>query len=206
MTDGGMSVQAVMEQLRAAGADTGTTTFTDVGAGDWYRSAVEYVVEKGMMNGTSAVTFSPNETTTRAMIVTILHRMEGKPRAWGYAFSDVATSAYYADAVAWAAEQRIVNGTGSMTFSPDAPITREQLAAILYRYAQFKDYDVSASNSLTSYTDAAQISSYAAAAMRWANAEGLVTGSTGRKLNPQGNASRAEVATILMRFCENMAG
>ena len=206
MTDGGMSAQAVMEQLRAAGADTGTTTFTDVGAGDWYRSAVEYVVEKGMMNGTSAVTFSPNETTTRAMIVTILHRMEGEPRAWGYAFSDVATSAYYADAVAWAAEQRIVNGTGSMTFSPDAPITREQLAAILYRYAQFKDYDVSASNSLTSYTDAAQISSYAAAAMRWANAEGLVTGSTGRKLNPQGNASRAEVATILMRFCENMAG
>ena len=132
MTDGGMSAQAVMEQLRAAGADTGTA-FTDVGAGDWYRSAVEYVVEKGMMNGTSAVTFSPNETTTRAMIVTILHRMEGEPRAWGYAFSDVATSAYYADAVAWAAEQRIVNGTGSMTFSPDAPITREQLAAILYR-------------------------------------------------------------------------
>ena len=93
-----------------------------------------------------------------------------------------------------------------MTFSPDAPITREQLAAILYRYAQFKDYDVSVSNSLTSYTDAAQISSYAAAAMQWANAEGLVTGSTGRKLNLQGNASRAEVATILMRFCENMAG
>lgn len=206
MTTGGVSAQSVMAQLRSAGADTETTRFTDVGTRAWYFDAVEYVSENGMMDGTGGGCFSPNDTATRAMIVTILHRMEEEPRAWGYAFSDVATSAYYADAVAWAAEEQIVTGTSSTTFSPDTPVTREQLAAILYRYAQYKDYStVTDSASLNRYTDASRISAYALPAMRWANAEGLITGSTSTTINPNGNASRAEVATILMRFCETIA-
>lgn len=206
MTIGGVSAQSVITQLREAGADTEETTFIDVGTRDWYYDAVEYVSENGVMSGTGGGRFSPNDTATRAMIVTILHRMEDEPRAWGYAFSDVATSAYYADAVAWAAEEQIVTGTSNMTFSPNTPISREQFAAILYRYARYKDYNTAVDNvSFNQYTDAHQISPYAITAMQWANAEGLITGNTATTINPQGSATRAEVAVILMRFCENIA-
>ena len=206
MTIGGVSAQSVITQLREAGADTEETTFIDVSTRDWCYDAVEYVSENGMMSGTGGGRFSPNDTATRAMIVTILHRMEDEPRAWGYAFSDVATSAYYADAVAWAAEEQIVTGTSNMTFSPNTPISREQFAAILYRYAQYKDYNTAVDNvSFNQYTDAHQISPYAITAMQWANAEGLITGNTATTINPQGSATRAEVAMILMRFCENIA-
>ena len=133
--------QMVTFLWRAAGSPkaTGNNPFTDVQSGAYYYDAVLWAVGKGVTSGTSATTFSPNDTAMRAMVVTILHRMEGEPRAWGYAFSDVATSAYYADAVAWAAEEQIVTGTSNMTFSPDTPISRGQFAAILYRYAQYKD-------------------------------------------------------------------
>ena len=195
---------------------TVTATFTEIGAVDsfpfndvsssaWYREAVEYVYENGMMNGTSDTAFSPNATTTRAMIVTILHRLENEPSASASSFTDVVAGSYYENAVNWAAANGIVNGVSETSFAPNTAITREQMAAILYRYAQFKGYDVTASNDLSSYTDASQISAYATTAMQWANAEGLITGNTSTTLNPQGNATRAEVATILMRFCENIA-
>ena len=179
--------------------------FHDVPDSSWYADAVQYVYENGMMNGTSETMFSPDETTTRAMIVTILHRLENEPAAASSDFTDVAAGSYYADAVAWTAANGIVNGVNETSFAPDNPITREQLAAILYRYAQYKGYDVTADGSLDAYTDAAQISNYAAAAMQWANAEGLLTGVTATTLNPQGSATRAQVATILMRFAESIA-
>lgn len=184
---------------------TSSIPFTDVATTAWYYDAVEYMYESGMMNGTSDTTFSPNATTTRAMIVTMLHRLEGEPDASDVNFTDIASGMYYADAVAWAQENGVVNGTSETTFSPDQAITREQLATILYRYAQVKGYDVTASNNLDAYTDASQISAYALTAMQWANAEGLITGNTATTINPTGNATRAEVATILMRFAENVA-
>lgn len=180
--------------------------FADVADNAWYADAVQYVYENGMMNGVSEDSFAPDATTTRGMIVTMLYRLENQPAAADSGFADVAQGAYYADAVAWAAANGIVNGISETAFAPDDSITREQMTAILYRYAQFKGYDVTASNDLGGYTDAAQISSYAAAAMQWANGEGLVTGVTGTTLDPQGSATRAQVAAILMRFCEGIAG
>ena len=171
----------------------------------WYANAVRYVYKNGMMNGTSATLFSPDETTTRGIIVTMLHRLENTPSMASSGFADVPESKWYADAVAWAAANGVVNGISDTSFAPDTAITREQLAAILYRYAQLKGYDTAASVSLSGYTDASQISSYATVAMQWANAEGLITGSTTTTLTPLGNATRAEVATILMRFCEKFA-
>lgn len=184
--------------------DTGLP-FADVAPASWYADAVQYVYENGMMNGTSDTLFSPDATVTRAMIVTILHRLENAPPSAASGFTDVAAGMYYADAVDWAAANGIVNGVSETAFAPDDRITREQMAAILYRYAQFKGYDVTASADLGAYTDAAQISAYAAAAMQWANAEGLITGNTGTTLNPKGHATRAEAATILMRFCQDTA-
>ena len=184
--------------------DTGLP-FADVAPASWYHDAVQYVYENGMMNGTSDTLFSPDGTTTRAMIVTILHRLENAPPSAASGFTDVAAGMYYADAVDWAAANGIVNGVSETAFAPDDPITREQMAAILYRYAQFKGYDVTASADLGAYTDAAQISAYATAAMQWANENGLITGNTGTTLNPKGHATRAEAATILMRFCQDTA-
>lgn len=179
--------------------------FTDVKEADWCYEAVQYVYKNGMMNGTGDTTFSPNASTTRGMIVTILHRMEGTPYAAGEKYTDVAAGRYYTDAVAWASANGIVGGYGNGKFGPDDPITRQQMAAILYRYAQYKGYDVSQSADLSKYTDAGQVSSYAKPALSWANAEGLINGVTQTTLVPQGNATRAQVATILMRFCENVA-
>ena len=178
--------------------------FTDVSPDAWYTDAVQYVYENGIMNGTSATAFQPDETTTRAMIVTMLHRLEGEPDAAGTSFADVPTDAYYADAVAWAEANDIVNGVSETAFAPDEPITREQMAAILYRYASYRGCDVTASGSLTRYTDASQISEYAVTAMQWANGNGLITGDTRTTLHPLGHATRAEVATILMRFCQDI--
>lgn len=180
--------------------------FIDVAGGAWYADAVQYMLDNGMMNGTTATTFSPDETTTRAMIVTILHRLENEPSAEASGFTDVAAGSYYADAVNWAAANGIVNGVSETSFAPDDAITREQMAAILYRYAQFKGYDTTVGGmSLSEYADASQISAYATTAMQWANAEGLITGVTNTTLSPQGSATRAQVATILMRFVENIA-
>ena len=171
----------------------------------WYYDAVQYVYENGMMNGISETAFGPDVTTSRAMIVTILYRLENEPETPAAGFTDVAAGTYYADAVAWAAANGIVTGVSETVFAPDNAITREQMAAILYRYAQFKGWDVTAGSGLSAYADASRISVYAVEAMRWANAEGLITGVTDTALEPQGSATRAQVATILMRFCENIA-
>ena len=183
-----------------------STAFSDVKTTDWFCEAVEYVSDAELMSGTGLGRFSPNSETTRGMIVTILYRLSGKPTVTGKCrFKDVASGKYYEKPVIWAADNGIVTGTSKDTFSPDAPITREQLAAILYRYARYCGYDVSDSNSLSSFKDAESVSSYAKEAMQWANAVGLINGSNGM-LRPQGNATRAEVAAMLMRFCKNVAG
>ena len=166
------------------------SSFTDVPAGSWYEEAVNYVHEKGLMNGTSSNAFSPNANTTRGMIVTILARVEGV---------NTNGTPWYAAGQKWAMDNGISDGTNM-----PGVITREQLATILYRYAKQKGYDVSKSAALTAFSDADKVNGYAAEAMQWAVAEGLLQGSNG-KLNPQGSATRAQVATILMRFMEKIA-
>ena len=163
--------------------------FTDVASGSWYYDGVKYVCDNGLMNGTSANEFNPNANTTRSMIVTILARMEGVNTSGG--------ATWYARGREWAMGAGISDGT-NMT----GKITREQLAAMLYRYAKMKGYDVSASASLSGYTDASSVSSWATDAMRWAVSAGLINGRTATTLAPQGNATRAEVASILMRFMQ----
>lgn len=182
------------------------TKFNDVSANDWFASAVDYVTGKGMMNGTADNTFSPKAHTTRGMVVTVLYRLENQPSTSAASFTDVASGAYYANAVAWANANGIVSGYGSGKFGPNDKVTREQLAAILYRYAQYKKYDVSVGEdtNILSYDDAQSISSYAIPAIQWACGAGVVTGKSGSKLDPKGNATRAEVAAMLMRFCENV--
>ena len=183
--------------------------YTDVARTDWYYGAVRYAHEAGLMAGTGAHQFSPNGTTTRGMLVTILYRQEGAPDLGSEAalsFADVAAGAYYALPVRWAKIHGVVNGVSATQFAPEAPVTREQLAAILYRYAQHKGYDTgTGSAALGGYTDAGQISPYALPAMGWANRTGLITGRTATTLDPQGQATRAEAATILMRFGEAFA-
>lgn len=180
------------------------TPFTDVSGDDWFCDSVRYVYRNGLMSGTGETTFSPNTTTTRGMVVTILHRLSGKPVAYGERFSDVAEDAYYADAVAWASAKDIVDGYGNGTFGPNAAITRQQLAAILYRYAKFCGADTKARADLDDFSDADSVSDYAVAAMQWAVAKGLINGMDGR-LAPNGNATRAQVAAVLERFCANLA-
>ena len=179
--------------------------FPDVTEGDWFYDAVRYAYETGLMDGVGDSLFAPNSDTTRAQLVTILYRLAGQPAPSGDSgFADVAAGTWYTDAVAWAAENGIVNGTTDTTFAPGNDITREQLVTVLYRYAESKGYDVSASADLTGYPDAGQVQDYAQPAMAWAVAEGIVEGVDGT-LNPAGNASRAQIATILMRFCEGVA-
>lgn len=179
--------------------------FADVAQGSWYEEAVRFVQSKGMMVGTSATEFSPELTTSRAMIVTILWRLEGSPAVTAGAadgsFTDVAAGQWYAAAVAWASGKAIVNGMGDGTFAPDAPITREQLAAILYRYAGYKGHNTQSGGSLSGFSDAASVSAYAVDALTWCNAKGLITGMGDGVLAPQGNATRAQAATIFHRFC-----
>lgn len=179
--------------------------FKDVKTADWFYNDVKYVYEKGMMAGTAADVFAPNTTTTRAMIVTILYRLEGSPAVTGTsAFVDVPAGQWYTDAVNWAAANQIVKGTSATTFAPNASITREQMAAILYRYAQYKGYDVTKKADLSGYSDNGQVSAYAKDALAWANAAKLINGVTNTTLVPQGNATRAQVSAILHRFCDGV--
>ena len=178
--------------------------FTDVKESDWFYDAVVYAYINELFNGTSATTFSPNDTMTRSMLVTVLWRMEGAPTVNSTnPFTDVAAGTWYADAVVWANDAGIVNGTSATTFDPDGSVTREQIAAILYRYAKTKGWDISGASSLGTFLDGAQVSDWATRAMEWTYAEGLITGKNGGRLDPQGQASRAEVATILMRLLES---
>lgn len=174
--------------------------FDDIQPGAWYEDAVQFAYDEGIMTGTSKTTFEPNTTTTRGMIVSILHRLEGNPVVTEEAFSDVSADDWYGKAVAWASSEGIVGGYGDGTFQPNKAITREEMASILYRYAQYKDQDVSARVDLTKYTDADQVGAWAEEVMQWANAEGLINGMTEDTLVPQGNATRAQVAAMFQRY------
>ena len=178
--------------------------FTDVSRTSWFYADAAFVYKKGLFSGTDSSTFSPDASMTRAMLVTVLYRLEGQPAVTGNSsFADVKSGVYYERAVIWAAANGIVTGTGSASFSPDAKVTREQLAAILYRYAQYRKLDTSANAKLNGFSDAGNVSGYASAALGWAVAEGLVNGASGR-LMPKGNATRAQVAAIFHRFVENV--
>ena len=179
--------------------------FGDVDDGDWFADAVRFVYENGMMNGVSETSFAPHATTSRSMIVTILYRLEGKPVVdYAMDFTDVAGDAYYAEAVRWAASEGIVGGYGGGLFGAEDAVAREQLAVILYRYAVYKGYDVSVGEdtNILSYADFADLSEYAIPAMQWACGAGVITGVTDATLVPQGEATRAQVAAMLMRFVE----
>ncbi len=183
-----------------------TTGFSDVAATAWYANAVKYAVDKGMMNGVGGNKFAPDGVTNRGMIVTVLYRLENEPTAAAASFTDVASGAYYANAVAWASANGIVTGYGNGKFGPNDSITREQFAAILYRYAQYKKYDVSVGEdtNILSYNDAQSISAYAIPAIQWACGAGVMNGSNGR-LTPKSGATRAQAAQLFMNFCENAA-
>ena len=178
--------------------------FTDVSTSDWFYDDVAFVYENGLFSGTDSRSFSPNASMTRAMLVTVLYRLEGEPTVTGRSsFTDVRSGAYYEKSVIWAAANGIVTGTDSTSFSPDAKVTREQLAAILYRYAQYRKLDTDVSAKLNSFTDADSVSAYASEALGWAVSEGLINGASG-KLMPKGDATRAQVAAILHRFVKNV--
>ena len=176
--------------------------FTDVKPGDWFYDDVMFVYEKKLMMGTSSTLFSPNEAATRAMLATILWRMDGSPAPKSSAgYSDVPTGQWYSDAIAWATEKGIFEGYGNGTFGPNDPITREQLAAIFYRYASHKGYDMSAVGSLEQFSDKDKASSWALDALKWAIGSGLMNGK-GNALDPTGTATRAEIAAMLHRLVD----
>ena len=180
--------------------------FTDVDEGDWFYDAVRWAYENGLMQGTAEDRFSPNATTTRAMVVTILYRLEGEPAVTGETpFTDLVAGQYYLDAVNWAYQNGIVDGVTATTFAPGDKITRQQMAAILYRYAEYKGYDTSASADLSGYPDAGEIQDYAQQAMAWAVGTDLIQGFEDGTLRPAGDSTRAQVATLLMRFCQDVA-
>ena len=183
--------------------NTGANPFTDVSEKDWFYGDVMFVYENGLMLGTSKTLFSPHGTATRGMMATILWRMEGSPAPKGKnSFTDVVAGKWYADAITWTAENGIFAGYGKDKFGPDDPITREQLAAIFYRYADYKGYDLTVKGNLDKFKDADKITDYAKTAMQWAVGSGLVKGKSGNLLDPQGTATRAEIAAMLHRFIE----
>ena len=182
---------------------TGANPFTDVSEKDWFYGDVMFVYENGLMLGTSKTLFSPYGTATRGMMATILWRMEGSPAPKGKnSFTDVEAGKWYADAITWTAENGIFAGYGKDKFGPDDPITREQLAAIFYRYADYKGYDLTVKGNLDKFKDADKIPDYAKTAMQWAVGSSLVKGKSGNLLDPQGTATRAEIAAMLHRFIE----
>lgn len=204
MPGGKVTVEASF--IREGGqTQTPQTTFADVPASAWYYNAVEYVYENGLMSGVSGGRFAPDDTLTRAMLVQTLYAMEGRPAAASAGFADVASGDWYASAVNWAAANGVVSGVSETGFGPNNALTREQLALILYRFAQYKGYDVTGTSDLAAYADGSSVSGWAAEAMGWAVDAGLISGVGGNQIAPTGTASRAQVAQILMNFCENVA-
>ena len=178
--------------------------FEDIPVDTWYTGAVKYVTDFGYMSGTGNYKFSPDATVTRGMIAQILYAAEGKPAVSGNSkFTDVKAGKWYANAVNWAASKGLVSGVGNGQFRPEAPITREQMVAILYKYAEMKEYDLSATADLSKYPDQAKISKWAVTAMKWGVDHGVVSG-TNSGIEPQGNATRAQIAVILRGFDNNV--
>lgn len=180
--------------------------FTDVSSSDWFFKGVEYVVDKGIMSGVSENQFDPSGKLTRAMLVQMLYNMESRPACDAEnAFIDVPVGQWYTDAVIWANDAKIVSGMGEGLFAPNMEITREQMVAMLYNYAKYKGYDVTASADLSTFADNASVSAWAQPAMQWAVAEGYISGMGDNQLAPQGTATRAEIASVIMRFMEATA-
>lgn len=188
------------------GKDCPSAPFTDVDTAKWYHLSVDYVLTHKMMNGVSSRAFAPNANLTRGMLVQILYNLEGKPKGTAANFSDVQADAWYAEAVGWAASNKVVTGYADGTFRPNAAVTREQAAAILYRYAKSKGIDVSVgeNTNILSYVDVQQASEYAIPALQWAVGAGVLNGKNDSRLAPTGTATRAEIAAIMQRWCENI--
>lgn len=181
--------------------------FNDVPTNAWYADSVQFVYEKGLMSGVGAGKFNPNGNTTRGQLVTILYRLEGNPSvSGGIAFTDVNPNDYFSKAVQWASANKIVSGVGNNKFAPNSAITREQMVTILYRYSEYKRYDTSKAISIAKFADFSKISKYALSAMRWANVSGLISGVNSTTVAPINKITRAETATILMRFCDKIVG
>lgn len=186
--------------------ETTELNFTDVKESDWFFKGVEYVVDKGVMSGVSENQFDPSGKLTRAMLVQMLYNMESRPACDAEnAFIDVPVGQWYTDAVIWANDEKIVSGMGEGLFAPNMEITREQMVAMLYNYAKYKGYDVTASADLSKFADNASVSTWAQPAMQWAVAEGYISGMGDNQLAPQGTATRAEIASVIMRFMEATA-
>ena len=186
--------------------ETTELNFTDVKESDWFFKGVEYVVDKGIMSGVSENEFAPSGKLTRAMLVQMLYNMESRPACDAEnAFMDVPVGQWYTDAVIWANDAKIVSGMGEGLFAPNMEITREQMVAMLYNYAKYKGYDVTASADLSAFADTASVSTWAQPAMQWAVAEGYISGMGDSQLAPQGTATRAEIASVIMRFMEATA-
>ena len=178
--------------------------FTDVNKDDWFYSSVEYACRNGLMKGTSDTKFEPESAVTRGMFVTVLYRLENEPAAKKAAFTDIERGSYYENAVAWASENALVNGISENEFAPEEAITREQMAAILYRYAKFKGMDMTVQSQKNRYTDSGEIEAYAAEAVLWASEYGILTGHADGRFAPKDNAERAQMAAVFMRFIENL--
>ena len=180
--------------------------FTDVTEGDWFYDAVAYVYENGIMAGTSETIFSPSMKLNRAQAAQLFYNLEGKPAVAGdSAFTDVASSHWAVDAITWAAENDVVAGIGGNLYDPDSNVTREQFAQMLYNYAQYKGYDLTASGDLTQFPDAGFISSWAETALSWANGKGLINGHENGTIDPKGSTIRAQAASIMANFDQNVA-
>ncbi|MGI6205206.1 MAG: S-layer homology domain-containing protein [Anaerovoracaceae bacterium] len=194
-----VTVTAVFKEESTS--DTDTLPFTDISADRWSRSAIAYAYNNGLFMGTSATEFSPEIEMSRAMLVSVLYRLEGSPSVSGdQPFSDVSSDAYYASAVEWASENGIAAGTSSETFDPDSSVTREQFATFLYRYAQYKNYSTTGTADLSGFSDSADVGSYAEAAVEWAVSEGIISGTDENMLLPKAGTTREQAASMLMRF------
>lgn len=203
-TNTGTNTGAPAELPQRPDSELPRQRFGDVPQNIWFATGVQFAAEQGLFTGVSANEFAPYDPMTRAMLVTVLHRLDGVDASGTNSFTDVLNGKWYTNAIAWASANGIVEGLSGNRFAPNAPIAREQLAAILFRYAKACGYDVSARAELTAYADAAQVSTWAGDAMRWAVAAGLISGRSGAQLAPKGEATRAEVAVILMNFVQKV--
>ncbi|MDR0889429.1 MAG: S-layer homology domain-containing protein [Oscillospiraceae bacterium] len=195
------SADAVYYTTELKSRSCASAAFSDVNTSSWYHAAVDFVVERGLMNGVGGGKFAPDETVTRAMLATILYRLDGGAASGKHPFTDVPDGAYYSKAVAWAYENGIVTGTSATTFDPNGDVTREQTAAMLYRYAQYRGDDVASNlGNLASFKDFAEISAYAKTAMRWAVGSGVMKGDNAAMLDPRGHATRAQIAQMLLNW------
>ena len=188
-------------------ADCPSRAFSDLDTSKWYHRFVDYAIANGLLGGTGGDTFSPNGTLTRAQVITVLWRLEGEPQTTNaISFTDVAEGAWYTEVIRWAVREEIMGGLGNGAFGPNDPITWEQLAAILYRYAGYKGYDVAAKGDPASFTDASKISSWAYESVQWACGAALLETEGGGMIDPAGNTRRCEFAAAITRFMENVAG